>query len=148
MERRISDLTIEEFTQLLESTIIRIFECKGKRSIRPESGILPIELQTDLAKSVLKRGVNLKILDAGFMPTDNATRYQLKEFAYLASQMIGLEKRKWVVFENFWGIRNMAQIRIVEADYKAMAQIRSKFPELGYDKRGQIPKPQGFKPYR
>ena len=60
MEKKISDLTISEFTKLMEETFIKVLESKSKRP-RQGRGVLPEELQSDFAKSVLKRGIRLNI---------------------------------------------------------------------------------------
>ena len=147
MEKKISDLTISEFTKLMEETFIKVLESKSKRP-RQGRGVLPEELQSDFAKSVLKRGIRLNILGTDYMPLESVTRYQLKDFADLASKVLDLKRNKWVVFESLWGLRNMSQIRQVEANIKDMEKIRAKFPELGYNKMGKEPKPKGFKPFR
>ena len=147
MEKKISDLTISEFTNLMEEIVIKALESKVKRP-RQNRGVLPEELKTDFAKSVLKRGIRLKILGYDYMPLDGVTRYQLKEFADLASELLKIKRRKWVVFESFWGLRSLSQVRIIEADIKVMQKIRAEFPELGYDKMGKETKPKGYKPYR
>ncbi|EEX17269.1 hypothetical protein [Prevotella veroralis] len=140
MEKKISDLTISEFTKLMEETFIKVLESKSKRPLR-ERGVLPEELQSDFAKSVLKRGIRLKILGTDYMPLNGVTRYQLKEFADLASELLGIKRNKWSIFESFWGLRNMSQIRQVEANIKEMEKIWAEFPELGY---GKMIRPKGF----
>ena len=142
MEKKISDLTISEFTKLMEETFIKVLESKSKRPLRGH-GVLPEELQSDFAKSVLKRGIRLKILGTDYMPLNGVTRYQLKEFVDLASELLDIERSKWVIFESFWGLRNMSQIRQVEANIKDIKKIRTMFPELGYDEAGKMIRPKG-----
>ena len=145
MVRKISDLTVEEFTELLERTIIKVLESRHKPIYT--HGNLPKELQTEKGKLMLDRGKRLGILESNGMPTSKATRYQLKEFADLASQVLGI-KNKWSAFGGFWGINNMSQIKIIEASVDSLLAIRAVFPELGFDKNGYPKKPRGIKDFR
>ena len=62
------------------------------------STTLPKELDTEDAKSILQRGVDANLLDDNFQPIkEKMTKYQMKEFAELASLELGI-KEKWKVF--------------------------------------------------
>lgn len=89
---------------------------------------IPKELDNDTAKAVLLRGVTAGILDENYQCL-GLTMYQQREFAELASEVLGI-KNKWKVFETLWQINRLAQVKMDEAKPDSLKKIRDIFPHV------------------
>ena len=93
------------------------------------STTLPKKLDNDKAKSILQRGVDANLLDDNFQPIkEKMTKYQMKEFAELASLELGI-KEKWKVFGFLWNAKNLGQIKNYEANFDSLKIIENLFPK-------------------
>lgn len=86
---------------------------------------LPNGLDTESAQEVLQRAVNANILDKDYQCIE-LTSYQKRRFAELASEEIGI-KSKWKTFEDLWGIKGLAQVKMYEADQSSLKIIDDLF---------------------
>ena len=86
---------------------------------------LPNGLDTEKAQEVLQRAVNVNILDKDYQCIE-LTSYQKRRFAELASEEIGI-KSKWKTFEDLWGIKGLAQVKMYEADQSSLKIIDDLF---------------------
>lgn len=93
---------------------------------------VPKELDTEEAQEVLQRAVNANILDKGCQCI-KLTIYQKKRFAELVSEELGI-KSKWKTFEDLWGIKGLAQVKMYEADQSSLKIIDTLFPKDIIDK--------------
>lgn len=96
------------------------------------SSNIPKELDTERALEILQRAVNGNILDKDFQCI-KLTIYQKRRFAELASEELGI-KSKWKTFENLWGIKGLAQVKMYEADQCSLKIIDALFSKDIIDK--------------
>ena len=86
---------------------------------------VPKGLDTERAQEVLQRAVNANILDKDYQCIE-LTSYQKRRFAELASEEIGIKSR-WKTFEDLWGIKGLAQVKMYEADQSSLKIIDALF---------------------
>ena len=96
------------------------------------SSNVPKELDTERAQTVLQRAIDANILDKGFQCI-KLTIYQKRRFAELASEELGI-KSKWKTFEDLWGIKGLAQVKMYEADQDSLKIIDPLFSKDIIDK--------------
>ena len=130
---------IVKYTNLIQRIIYSIKDClSGLKSDFVHIGImknannkvfLPKKLDNDKAKSILQRGVDANLLDDNFQPIkEKMTKYQMKEFAELASLELRI-KEKWKVFGFLWNAKNLGQIKNYEANFDSLKIIENLFPK-------------------
>lgn len=88
---------------------------------------IPKELENDTAKAILQRAVTAGILNENYQCL-GLTTYQQRTFAELASEELGV-KNKWKVFESLWGIKGLAQVKMMEANPSSLMKIKTLFPK-------------------
>ena len=97
---------------------------------------VPKELTTTDAKKVLRRAITAGLLKENFQAEQGVTRAQQKEFADLASQVLKISN-KWVVFGTLWGIKNLGQVKTIDARPEKLMAVRKLFPDLDFDMDGK-----------
>lgn len=97
---------------------------------------VPEELTTPEAKKILRRGITAGLLNEDYQPKKGVTRAQQKEFADLASQVLKISN-KWVVFGTLWGIKNLGQVKTIDARPEKLMAVRKLFPDLDFDMDGK-----------
>ena len=105
------------------------------QNLSPEPKHIPKELMTEEAKKVLQRGITAGLLNNEYQPEKGVTRYQQKEFADLASDVLKIQN-KWVVFGSLWNVNNLGQVKTSDADPESLKAVRRLFPDMGYDSKG------------
>lgn len=116
-------------TEILQNIFAELKQCLTNRN---NSDSVPKELDTEKALEVLQRAVNANILGNGFQSI-GLTIYQKRRFAELASEELGI-KSKWKTFEDLWGIKGLAQVKMYEADQDSLKIIDALFSKDIIDK--------------
>lgn len=112
----------------------------------PKQCSMPDELNTPQAKEILNRGVKAGLLNTDYQPDKDTTKYQLYEFASMASNLLGI-KNKWKVFGGLWSIKNLGQVKVLETNTDNLFIVHGCFQELGYDDNGRYNiKPKAYIP--
>lgn len=95
--------------------------------------VFPEVLDTHEAKKILNRAINAKILDNSYQCVEGMSIYQKRRLAELASEELGI-KSKWKTFEDLWGIKGLAQVKMYEADQDSLKIIDALFSKDIIDK--------------